>query len=53
MIEDFKNVWFKFKVFFRLVDIIDEKIEDNVEEMLEYVVLSYIWGDIILDGKKF
>ncbi|KAK4652919.1 hypothetical protein QC762_503590 [Podospora pseudocomata] len=52
LIEDPKNVRFKFKAPFRLVDIIDEKIEDNAEETLEYVALSYTWGDITPDGKK-
>ncbi|KAK0654342.1 putative HET domain-containing protein [Cercophora samala] len=52
LIEDPKSTRFKFKTPFRLVDIIDEKIEENPDETREYVALSYTWGDISPESKK-
>ncbi|KAK4196668.1 putative HET domain-containing protein [Triangularia verruculosa] len=47
-----KNASFKFKTPFRLVDIIDERIEENPEDTCEYVALSYTWGDVSPESKK-
>ncbi|KAK4176837.1 putative HET domain-containing protein [Triangularia setosa] len=47
-----KNASLKIKAPFRLVDIIDEKIEEIPDETREYVALSYTWGDMSKEGKK-